>query len=183
VSGRRGALDRLSIGLAFALPVIVNGALGAILIHQIATQPSSPSVLGRGNGPPPIASAGSPIPGVDIGTAVAQVAAATGHPYDCAGPYGGASGIRWACRSQDAVVVLSGNPDGSIVALDATWFGFLDGGTDLPAWAAAMAPADAQAVTSWVSRLTGTSSSVDIGGLHLSLGGARGARELSVTGP
>jgi hypothetical protein len=185
-SARRGRSRRESAALIL-LPLVAD-AIVAIVVALLVARAGGGAI---GLGPIDLVPVGPEIPHAgplmvsDFDALLATAESATGEVYDCQEPWVVASGsIKWACRSSELLVVIEANARGEIYELDATWFGFDDRATDLPAWASATLPAGTLASTSvsWVSSNLGTKAETRIGRAYFSVGGARGALTLRVSG-
>lgn len=178
---RRGPLEW---ALIVGLPIAFNVVLAAYLLTRI--DGGSVPILGDIDAPAPVI--GSPsdaIPEASRADIMAAVERATGSDHSCEGPWRASGGVSiWSCRTDDTVAVFHGLGPNGIFLLDITWFGFDEGSTHLPAWAAASfeSDADARRAAAWVAEHIGRQAEVEIGGAVLSVGGAEGARSLLIEG-
>jgi hypothetical protein len=170
------------------LPAIANLLLAAILFLTI--QPTdrtvAPPDLAPPPGPPISVDSGGSLPNASLASLLGWVERATGHHYVCEGPWQTNDGImNWSCRTTDALVGMRGLDADNIVSVDATWFGFDAGATDLPSWAAATqrTASSEAAAQAWVVAHAGSDAMTGIAGVDLTLAGARGALTLLIARP
>lgn len=172
----------LEWALIVGLPIVFNVALAAYLLSSIDR--GSVPILGDVDAPAPvIGSPGDAIPQASRTDIVAAVEETTGSEHACEGPWRGSGGVSiWSCRTDNSVASFYGLGADEIFLLDVTWFGFEEGATDLPDWAAASfeSTADSQRAAGWVAENVGRDAEIEIGGVRLTVDGAEGARTLLV---
>jgi hypothetical protein len=172
--------SRLELVFLFLVPIAGNLLLAAILFARL---PTTVFMDGASPTPLPLPSTLDLVPQSSLTAILAAVDGSTGHSYSCQGPWQTHDGwFNWECRTDQALVTVVGADALRIARLDATWFGFEETKTDLPAWAAAVQriPDAAGAAGAWVAGALGGVASVEISKVRLVVGGARGALNLRI---
>ena len=184
---RRPRRSRWEFASLILVPLVVDLVVAILVMGLIAAAGRSPGGIGPIDLVPvgPEVPHAGPLAVADFDTLLMRAEEATGHSYDCRPPWRLASGsIKWACRSPQLLVVIEANALGEVYQLDATWFGFDNAATDLPTWASvAQARSDlATDSAGWVSAHLGDEAETKVGRARITVGGARGALTLRVSG-